>query len=189
MKNLQVFIFISLGIVFLHSCSSGQKLFQDNSGDWSSFGEASWKNENNELAGTVSNGKTGFVMTNDTFGNFLLELEFMPDNTINSGIFIRCNEKAINTTDCYEFNIWDTNPNQDYRTGAMVTKTKALAVVDTRNKWNTYKIRAEGEHIQVWVNGVLTTDTNDRMLSEGFIGLQALGNGTIKFRNISIKPL
>jgi len=42
--------------------------------------------------------------------------------------------------------------------------------------WNTIVIKAQGKHIQTWVNGMPIADyyDNDRQLaaSEGFIGLQ-----------------
>jgi len=189
---MKIYILQAIFILFLmlfNSCNQGQKLFEENSEDWDSFGEASWTFSGDELAGTVSDDKTGFIMTRDTFSNFILELEFRPDTVINSGVFVRCSKKEINTTDCYELNIWDRNPNQDYRTGAMVMKTRVLARVETIDRWNTYKIVAEGKRIRAWVNDTLTTDITDDSLSEGHIGLQALGNGTIKFRNIRIITL
>lgn len=175
--------------LLLTACSGKEALFVEDSGDWDAYGAADWTFEGDELTGKVSGGKTGFVMTQGMYDNFELVLEFRPDATINSGVFIRCAKTAINTDDCYELNIWDSNPNQDYRTGAMVNKTKAMEVVATINRWNNYKIRAENDHIQVWINGTIITDARDQSQTRGFIGLQALGNGTIKFRNIHISPL
>lgn len=178
-----------VSVLSMGSCSSGLQLFEENSSDWEQFGEAEWQFSDGELVGEVANGKAGFVMTDQSYDNFILELEFMPDQNINSGVYFRCGKKDINIEDCYELNIWDSNPNQDYRTGALVTKSNALEIVDTTDKWNTYKVKAEDGHIQAWVNGILTTDITDTSLSEGYIGLQALGSGKIKFRKISIKEL
>ena len=188
LKKIVVQFVIITASFFAGSLANAQALFQQSSRDWDQFGDAKWEFSNNELVGTISKG-AGFAMTQQTFSDFILTLEFKPDSTINSGIYIRCGKKVINTTDCYEVNIWDSNPNQNYRTGALVTKSNALAVVETRNQWNTLKIKFERDHIQVWVNNTLTTDTRDTMLSEGYIGLQALGNGEIRFRNINIESL
>ena len=68
-------------------------------------------------------------------------------------------------------------------------KDSPLAIVETINKWNSYKIRCENDHIQVWINGIITTDIYDDVLIEGYIGLQAAGSGVIKFRNITIHYL
>jgi len=64
-----------------------------------------------------------------------------------------------------------------------------LAHVNTLNKWNTYKIKTQNNHLQVLVNSILTADLENDNLSEGYIGLQAAEMGTIKFRNVKIKVL
>jgi len=187
MKKLSNLSFIGVFVLFFtFSCNFSQRLFQENSKTWEANGDANWNFSNNELIGKITAG-AGFVITKQAYQDFILELEFNPDSTINSGVFIRCKKEDINPTDCYELNIWDLHPNQDNRTGAIVTKTKPLAYVKTINKWNTYKIKVVKNHIQVWINGTLTADTKDKGLSNGYIGLQAKGTGEIKFRNIIIK--
>ncbi|WP_350291740.1 DUF1080 domain-containing protein [uncultured Croceitalea sp.] len=170
------------------SCRNSQVLFQENTSDWERFGDSAWKFSYNELIG-IADDSNGFVMTQKTYSDFILQLEFKPDGTINSGVFIRCSNQEINPTDCYEANIWDLHPNQDFRTGAIVLKAVPLAIVETNNKWNTYKIRAEKNHVQVWINGILTADINDDTLTKGYIGLQANGTGEIRFRNVKITSL
>ncbi|WP_350288684.1 DUF1080 domain-containing protein [uncultured Croceitalea sp.] len=170
------------------SCRNSQVLFQENTNGWERFGDTAWKFSNNKLIG-IADDSNGFVMTQKTYGDFILELEFKPDDTINSGVFIRCSNQEINPTDCYEVNIWDLHPNQDFRTGAIVLKAVPLAIVETNNKWNTYKIRTEKNHVQVWINGILTADINDDTLTKGYISLQANGTGEIRFRNVKVTSL
>lgn len=186
MKKL--IFWVTLTILLATACQNSNELFQANTDDWVITGDANWKFANNELIGTLESG-VGFVMTKQTFNNFILEIEFNPDSTINSGVFIRCKNNNISPINCYEINIWDLHPNQDYRTGAIVMKDSPLAIVETINKWNSYKIRCENDHIQVWINGIITTDIYDDVLIEGYIGLQAAGSGVIKFRNITIHYL
>jgi len=189
MKKINLYAIIGIvALTFTISCNSSKVIFQENTNDWEVHGAANWNFSNKELVGEITDG-LGFVMTKDTYNDFVLELEFKPDSTINSGIFIRCKKAEINPTDCYELNIWDLHPNQDFRTGALVTKTVPLAFVETITKWNAYKIKAEKNHLQVWVNGELTADTKDDGLTEGYVGLQAMGTGTISFRNVKIKRL
>ena len=118
-----------------------------------------------------------------------LELDFHPSTDINSGVFIRCEDFNMTPTKCYELNIWDNHENQDFRTGAIVTKSKPLANVNTINKWNTYKIKAKGRRIQAWINGKKVADLSDESRATGYISLQADKHGTIKFKNVSIKKL
>ena len=170
------------------ACRNPSPLFTKVKKDWEIIGDAHWAFEDEELRGATEDG-TGFVMTSQTYDNFTLELEFNADSTINSGVFIRCSSSDINPTDCYELNIWDLHPNQDFRTGALITKTKPLAYVETINKWNTYKIKAENSHLQVWINDIMTVDTTDEELTTGHIALQANGTGVVKFRNVTITDI
>ena len=181
-------LLIILVLFLTISCQNSQTLFQENGDDWIAEGDAHWSFSYNELTGNV-NDEVGFVMTKNTYKDFVLELEFKPDSTINSGIFIRCKNYELSAEDCHEVNIWDLHPNQDFRTGAIVTKFKPLAIVETIGKWNTYKIKNEKDHLEVWINGVLTADLKDDSLVEGYIGLQASGTGEISFRNVKVSPL
>lgn len=189
MKKLSIYSIASLMTLFLTiSCHYSQVLFQENSKTWEVTGDASWEFSQQELVGKVTEG-AGYVVSKQAYKDFILELEFKPDSTINSGVFIRCKNNDINPTNCYELNIWDLHPNQDSRTGAIVTKTKPLTDVNTINKWNTYIIKAEKNSIQVWVNHTLTADMTDDGLTEGYIGLQAKLTGEVRFRNVKITPL
>ncbi len=180
--------FVCLFVFLLNlSCGESYELFQKEAKDWKNYGNAEWSFSNNTLIGKVSDGD-GFVMTDRSYSDFILELEFKPDRTINSGVFVRCTQKELSATDCHELNIWDLHPNQDYRTGAIVTKVIPLKRLETLNKWNTYKIKTEQHRIQVWVNDTLTADADFEYPEKGFIGLQAMGTGEIRFRNITIRP-
>ncbi len=176
-------------LLFIQCNSSGSdsiQLFEENSDTWFEGGDASWKFENGELVGK-SEGGNGFVMTKESYKDFVLELEFNPDNTVNSGVFVRCKDKEISNTDCYEMNIWDEHPDQDSRTGSVVTRMKPMAHVSTLNKWNTYKVECSGNIQKVWVNGELTAEMENNDLIDGYIALQAAETGSIRFRNVSLK--
>lgn len=188
MKSILPYLAIVILIFTCFSCNNPHVLFQENQEDWFSEGDATWSYYNNELVGSIESG-SGFVMTRDIYKDFVLELEFNPDSTINSGVFIRCKNHEINPSDCYEINIWDLHPNQDYRTGSVVMKSNPLQWVETINKWNTLKIVSEKNHIKAWINGNLTADIQDSTLIEGHIGLQAAVFGEIKFRDISIEKM
>ena len=81
------------------------------------------------------------------------------------------------------------HPNQDFRTGSIVTKTVPKVKVETLNKWNTYRIYASKSHIKVWLNDTLTAESYFEYPPEGYIALQAMGTGVIQFRNIKLKLL
>jgi len=182
-------ITILIIVTLNYSCgqnNSGKKLlFEMNKNDWFDGGDAQWSFYDEVLVGTASGGP-GFVMTQESYSDFELTLEFNPDSTVNSGIFVRCNQKELSNIDCYEMNIWDLHPDQKSRTGSIVTRAVPKAHVETLDKWNTYKIRCEGSRIQTWVNNELTVDINNQDLIQGYIALQAAETGIVKFRNVQL---
>ena len=60
-----------------------------------------------------------------------------------------------------------------------------------RDDWNKYKIKCLGDHLQIWVNGVQTTDLKDSTDSTGFIAIQHHGEkGQVyRFRNLRLLKL
>lgn len=187
-KTILHTLFGLITVFILTSCNHSQNLFQEGVNNWNVYGDAKWSFSNNKLIGDVTNGD-GFVLTKQKYKNFVLEMEFNPDSTINSGVFIRCSKNEINPIDCYEINIWDLHPDQNNRTGAIVTRMVSKEYIETINKWNTYKIKTKEEHLQIWINNILVNEIKDGSLIEGYIGLQAKGTGEIRFRNIKISPL
>ena len=94
------------------------------------------------------------------------------------------------------------NPAKDAQTNVAdkaQTKAESLAHFATpevkgalkRTGWNKYRIVCEGDHIQIFVNGVKTTDVYDSLDARGPIGIQHHGEKgqTYKFRNLRIKEL
>ncbi|WP_407557558.1 DUF1080 domain-containing protein [Winogradskyella sp. 4-2091] len=190
MINISAFkITVCISLFFLVlACDQSENLFLENENNWSSYGEAKWEFLNKILTGKIKNGE-GYLITKQKYNNFELKLEFKPDSTINSGVFIRCNSENMNPKTCYELNIWDIHPDQTNRTGAIVAKANPLANVTTINQWNTYRILAKESQLKVWINDTLTIDAMDSFSATGYIGLQAKGNGKVSFRNIKITTL
>ena len=57
-------------------------------------------------------------------------------------------------------------------------------------EWNKFKIRVEGQRIQIWVNGKQPVDIQDDKFSKGSIALQHHGRGNVyKYKNIRLKNL
>ncbi len=188
MKPIKRYILTGIYVSLFISCTGAKSLFGEHDPNWIEKGEAHWEFVNDTIVGSTQGG-AGFIMTKEHYGDFVLTLEFYPDETVNSGIFIRCKNDELSYTDCYEINIWDRHPDQKNRTGAIVSRAVPLAQVQTVNKWNTYKIKSDTDHIQAWVNGVLTADIKNDDRKEGYIGLQAAEIGTVKFRNVRIRRL
>jgi hypothetical protein len=67
---------------------------------------------------------------------------------------------------------------------------KAKPVVDMHG-WNHYEIFAQGDHIRLTLNGVVTIDTHEGKSRSGVIALQLHGGKPMKveFRDIKVKTL
>jgi hypothetical protein len=149
-------------------------------------GDANWQ----VVDGVVqANRGTGFLVTKNSYGDFQLNLEFWVDDDANSGVFIRCsNPQEISATNAYEVNIYDKRPDQSYRTGGIVDVAKPSSVINTGGRWNTYEITAQRSRLIVTLNGTRTVDVEHTGHARGPVALQ-YGAGTVKFRNVRIRPL
>jgi hypothetical protein len=131
----------------------------------------------------------GYVVSPAEYDDFELKLEFWADESSNSGVFFRCGSaKNIGAGTCYEANIFDSRPDQSGGTGAIVGVAPPSQTVTSEGQWNTYVIRAEGEHLSVILNGIQTVDVLDNKFSNGFLSLQ-FASGGLKFRNVTIRDL
>lgn len=152
---------------------------------WQRVGNANWR-----IIGDTVRADTGsgYLLSDASYGNFDLRLEFWVDDTANSGVFLRCSDpRHAGAQTCYEVNIYDTRPDQKYRTGAIVNVAQPATVVHTGGRWNDYQITADGPHLKVTLNGTVTVDTEDTKYASGPIALQ-YGKGTVIFRNVQIRP-
>lgn len=156
---------------------------------------------------TVPGQPNGFLVTEEEFGDFILELEVLVDPLMNnSGIQFRSlsyEEYQDGRVHGYQAEI-DTKPQRwsgsiydEARRGWLyileINPEAKRAFVN--NTWNHYRIEAIGTSNRVWVNGVPTSHLVDDETLRGFIGLQLHANNPydppgshwIRFRNIRIR--
>lgn len=156
-----------------------------------------------------------FLTTKDKYADFIFEVEVkMPEGNSNSGFMFRCH-KEKNRVWGYQAEVdpsdrkwsgglydegrrgWFISPNRDH---AESEAAKAESIAQFRERagdcfkrhdWNKYRIICRGDHIQIFVNGVKTTDIHDSEDAEGYLALQHHGEkGKVyRFRNIRVKPL
>ena len=130
------------------------------------------------------------LVSKRSFKDFDLYTEFWASEDTNSGIYIRIrNPKNVSTsTGAYEVQIWDKNPNPDYRTGSLVNVAAVKPGYTAGGRWNTFEIHAKGPEITVKLNGVVTVHARDARFPEGPVGIQYNG-GPIKVRKMVVKEL
>jgi hypothetical protein len=149
-------------------------------------GDANWSIEG-EAVGADSG--SGMLVTNETFADFELQVEFFVSTDANSGIFLRCADpqNVVDTT-CYEVNIFDTRPDQTYRTGGIVHVAEPRVIMHSGGRWNRYEITLDGTTLNVVLNGEELVNVEDERFSDGHIGLQ-YGAGEVMFRNVRVRRL
>jgi hypothetical protein len=156
---------------------------------------------------------SGDLITKDKFGNFELVVDWKIESGNNSGILYRVSEEGGTT--------YVSGPEMqvmNHKEGAKLGKNDAGALYDmyapTSNamkpadQWNTFKVVANGKHIEHWMNGVKVVDCdigsddwnkriaaskwkNEKLFAAqatGHIALQDHG-GKMLFRNLKIKSL
>jgi hypothetical protein len=128
-------------------------------------------------------------VTEESFDDLQIQLEFWNHEGANSGVFLRISDpESINDRNSYEANIYDDRPDQSGRTGGIPNFLAPMTVLDTWDRWNTYDITLDGDNIKIVLNGVTTVNSTDSNFRRGPLSLQ-YGAGTIKFRNIRIRNL
>lgn len=145
--------------------------------------------------------KKFFLTTEKEYDNFELEAEIMLPKVgpANSGIMIRCHVSE-NKVFGYQAECdptkrgWSGRLYDEGRRKWDLTKMQkegTEGVVAPLGEWIKYRIVANGDQLQVWVNGQLTTDLQDKVDAKGHIGIQHHGEKgkTYRFRNIRIRPI
>jgi len=159
-----------------------------NMNNFTPVGDANWRVA--EGAVQADKGMGGFLVSKNSYTNFYIRAEVWVDTPANSGIFIRCADPAKpGAMACYEVNIFDTRPEKEYGTGAIVNVAKVNPMPIAANKWNVLEIEANGPVFNITFNGQKTVvNARDTAHAAGPFALQ-YGAGVVKFRKVEIRQL
>jgi hypothetical protein len=158
-----------------------------------------WRVEHGEIVGKTDGIEledNSFLISKKEYGDFVLRLKMKLRNH-NSGVQFR--SEALPKwvvrgyqADAAEDNWWGGIYEEKGKRGVMVNgwKGKAEKVV-RQGDWNDYEIRAQGDHIQIRLNGLLTAELHDSERLKGIIALQLhKGPGMeARFKDIRIQEL
>jgi 3-keto-disaccharide hydrolase len=158
--------------------------------NWNQIGSSNWAVVDGGVQADKRTGKElGFLVSKNSYNDFIIRAEFWVSDNANSGIFLRCRDpKQITDKSCYEVNIYDQRPDPSFGTGAITNFVKVSPMPKAGGKWNTYEITAKGPQLVVVLNGFKTAELKDSSFASGPIALQH-GAGVVKFRKVEIKPL
>ncbi|PHR95399.1 MAG: hypothetical protein COA80_10705 [Leeuwenhoekiella sp.] len=214
-KLTQLSLLVLIGLLVISSCKDQDKeaeepwkaLFDGQSLEgWEQlYGDAEYRIEGDEIVGTtVSNTPNSFLATTQNYGDFILELDYKVDSTMNSGIQIRSlsnpnfREGRVHG---YQVEIdpsdraWSAGIYDEARKGWLypLSENKKAQEAFKQGEWNHYRIEAIGDTLRTWINGVEAAHLIDDQTQSGFIALQvhAIGNEEeagkeIRWKNINI---
>ena len=210
---MRIFAVICIAVLSLALASCFKPLVMD--GTLDAFekrgGDAEYELVGGVIIGTaVPNTPNTFLCTKKHYGDFILELDFKVDPTLNSGIQIRSNahdeptpvtwttpdgEEKSKTIPAgvvhgYQVEIdptkraWSTGIYDESRRGWLddLTDNEPARKAFRQGKWNKVRIVAVGDSIKTWINDVPAADLKDSMTPSGFIGLQVHGVGPQEHR-------
>jgi len=213
-KNYAILFTIALFSMTLTKCTTTKKdstpwvaLFDGETlNGWSQKGgNAHYAVVDGTIVGTtVHNTPNSFMTTDKMYGDFIMELEYKVDSTMNSGVQIRSNSIPSyrnGRVHGYQIEIdpseraWSAGIYDEGRRGWLNTledNPKAQQAFK-QNDWNHYRIEAIGDTLKTWINGVPAAYLIDELTDSGFIALQVHSIGKdkqegtpITWRNINI---
>jgi len=147
-------------------------------------GNAEYKIINKTIVGISQlNTPNSFLCTEETYGDFVLELELKVEAGLNSGIQIRSiSDQSIQAGKVHGYQVeidpgdraWSGGIFDEGRNGWLypLSINQKGRTAFRMGQWNKYHIEAIGNSIKTWVNGIPCTNLLDPQTSRGFIALQ-----------------
>jgi len=162
---------------------------------WHMIGDASYQVDEGSILGQTTTGKANsFLVTNESYGDFLLTLELKNEQPGNSGIQIRSRvvgeEPKTSYATGYQIEIdpsaraWSGGLYEERGRGWLqnLEQNEAGRKAFKPGEWNRYRIECIGPWIRAWVNDVPTADAFDAEALDGIIGLQVHAGQDTKVR-------
>lgn len=147
-------------------------------------GEAHYEVRDDAIVGiTLLNTPNSFLTSEKMYDDFILELDFKVDATMNSGVQIRSNSfphYRKGRVHGYQIEIdpsdraWSGGIYDESRRGWLnsMTENPLAQKAFKKNDWNNYRIEAIGDTLKTWVNGIPAAHLIDEKTGSGFIALQ-----------------
>lgn len=204
-------------MLFIYGCGAPQNKGEDdgwvmlfNGEDLSGWeqvnGTAPYEVVDGVIVGTtVTNSPNSFLATENTYGDFILEFDFMLNSDINSGVQFRSiTDPSIKDGRVHGYQ-FEFDPSDRNWTGGIYDEQRRMWLYPLSlnpngqsafkaGEWNKARIECIGSSIRTWLNDVPVASLEDDMTPEGIIALQvhSIGNEAdagkeVRWKNIRIK--
>jgi len=165
---------------------------------WVARGGGVFSVDQGSVLGLTGSGAYGWLCSEKSYGDFILEVDTKIEGTGNSGVQVRSRIDAKDLMTGYQFDLDRTRPSS----GRLYDEARRKLLQDVplrpearnalkQDEWNTMKMECVGDRLRSWVNGVPIVDYRDAMDLDGILALQVhSGKDTrIRFRNLRLKDL
>ncbi len=158
---------------------------------WAPEGGAVWTIEDGCLVGKQGpNFAPGDLFTTEEFADFELTVTYKIQWPANSGVWFRYQapDKSYQA-DILEYKNPEAYSGTIYCPGKMFLAINKDPKLVKRDDWNTLKIRAQGDHLVVALNDVVTGDVHEGSFAKGKIGFQIHPGDEFKDMKITVKEI
>lgn len=172
-------------------------------------GKAQYEVKEGIITGTsVAAEPNSFLATAKEYGDFELSYDFKVDPKLNSGVQIRSHSRTNyknGQVHGYQVEIdpspraWTAGIYEEGRRGWLnnLAGNPDARQAFRQNEWNSVRVRAVGDSIRTWLNGVPAADLRDAGETAGFIAFQVHGVGNdaekigtrVQWKNIMLHDL
>ena len=206
-----VFFTTALSVAISQESTKNVMLFDGKTLQGWDGNEKVWRVKDGVIVGGSfeNNPKNEFLTYKSSFKNFILELDYKlvcKDGDPNAGIQFRSKRIENPPNEMFGFqadigsykkgnlisgSLYDESRRKKF---LVQSDPKLVKEIEKLEDWNTYKIHANGNKIELYLNGKKTcdyTETDATIETSGFIGLQIHGNSKaeVYYRNIKIQEL
>ncbi|MFC4993937.1 3-keto-disaccharide hydrolase [Rubritalea tangerina] len=167
--------------------------------------EGNWKEQGDVISLVPRSGESGwkrygsYLWAKKQYGDFVCRFEYKHGKRGNSGFYFRAADADDPVETGIEIQILDSYGKKGALShhdngGVIFTRGAAKNMSRKPGEWNQVKVRCEGHHLKVWLNGEKVQDMyldktglKDRPMS-GYLGFQDHGD-PLELRRISIESL
>jgi len=153
---------------------------------WHVRGEGMWAVEDGTLTGHDG---PGHLFTDSKYTDMEVRFHVKVNTKGNGGLFFRAMPRAENPDTWplgYEAQVDQHDPKNF--TGCIYDRAWGTKVPTRDNAWIDYRVRAVGEQVQTWINGVKVVDAKLTDFADGHIALQTHHNGNkIMWKDIEVR--
>ncbi len=141
---------------------------------WEAEGGALWGVEDGLLVGTQGRDYApGDLFTKDSYDDFVAIVTWRAQWPCNSGVWFRYQSpRKAYQADILEYENPEAYSGTLYCPGKLFLAINNDKTLINRDGWNTMKVQAERDHLQIWLNDRQVADVYDTTTDSGRIGFQ-----------------